>query len=592
MSSLPVYPFDSDRAIGTVIEVIGNLVRVNLPQAAAPGSRWHHGHLLEAGRVGEFVVVESGHAAVFGRITGVRLPERERLSVEEELGARPDVHPIGNVHLVASASLATGHIEPGVPHHPRLGARCFSAHPTLIKWLAESSKYAAMEDEAKLIVLATLPFSPETLIKVAPESLYGRHCAVLGATGGGKSWTVARLIQETGRLNSKLLVIDPTGEFNTIVGDHVTHAHVNKDEEAAARGSVEVCLPYRRLQEADLFALFQPSPQAQAPKLRAAIKSLKVRQNAERVLATLDKYEDISRADLQPFWELHGGSSTVIKANTVREPFERAARVLADHIDRPAAEFDITALAQQIQEECCWPSGTGVDAHKFGGPQPGDLGHCTNLVTRVEHLVGSTEFACLFQPGKKLDFLSDVLRGFLKDAAKTTLILSLRELSFSNNIREIVVNSIGRQLLAFARKKQLVGQPMVVFLDEAHQFIGKALGEEGARLKLDSFELIAKEGRKYALTICLATQRPRDIGQGILSQMGAFLVHRLTNPEDREIVEKAAGDLDRSAAAFIPTLAAGQAVLIGTDFPIPVTLQIIEPAIRPESSGPNYQGLW
>ncbi|MEP6756104.1 MAG: hypothetical protein ABJA67_11440 [Chthonomonadales bacterium] len=77
-----------------------------------------------------------------------------------------------------------------------------------------------------------------------------------------------------------------------------------------------------------------------------------------------------------------------------------------------------------------------------------------------------------------------------------------------------------------------------------------------------------------------------------MSQMGAFLVHRLTNPEDREIVEKAAGDLDRSAAAFIPTLAAGQAVLIGTDFPIPVTLQILAPETRPESTGPKYQDSW
>jgi hypothetical protein len=184
------------------------------------------------------------------------------------------------------------------------------------------------------------------------------------------------------------------------------------------------------------------------------------------------------------------------------------------------------------------------------------------------------------------------LLPFLQDETKTTLILSLKELSFSNNIREIFVNAIGRQLLVYARNKNLSNQPLVVFLDEAHQFIGKALGEEGARLRLDSFELIAKEGRKYSLTICLATQRPRDIGQGILSQMGAFLVHRLSNPEDREIVEKAAGDLDRSAASFIPTLAAGQAVLIGTDFPIPVTLQMLEPETRPESSGPKYQDTW
>jgi len=149
--ALPVYPFDSDRCIGTVIEVTGTVARVNLPHAAAPGSRWHHGFKLEAGRVGEFVVIESGETAVFGRVTSVRLPERERLAVEEELGSRQEVHPIGVIHMMASASLVTGRVEPGVPSHPRLAARCFSAHPQLVKWLAEHSKFLQNPEEAKLL---------------------------------------------------------------------------------------------------------------------------------------------------------------------------------------------------------------------------------------------------------------------------------------------------------------------------------------------------------------------------------------------------------------------------------------------------------
>ncbi len=591
MSTLPIYPFDADRAIGTVIEIAGNTVKVNLPQAAAPGSRWHHGHQLEAGRVGEFVVVESGHAAVFGRITAVRLPERERLSVEEDLGGRPDVHPIGIVSLVASVDLASGKIEPGVPHHPRLGARCFSAHPLLIKWLAESTRFADTEGGAKLLTLATLPFSSETLIRVAPESLFGRHCAVLGTTGGGKSWTLARLIEEAGRHKSKILLIDPTGEFHTLNGPHIQHIHVNSDSAAEQRGSFEVVLPYKRLLEGDLFALFQPAPQSQAPKLRAAIKSLKTLHYARLVSGNPAKYASHEQAARALLTQV-GEGRNIPKPESTRAPYENASRAFAELIDKPASEFEIAALAEQIQLECCWPSGQGASQNRYGGVHQGDLGYCINLVSRVEQIVSSSEFACLFRPGDKKDILMDVLLPFLANDSLSVLVLSLKELSFSNNIREIFVNSIGRQLLLFGRKNKLVSQPLIVFLDEAHQFIGKSLGEEGSKLKLDSFELIAKEGRKFGLTLCLATQRPRDIGQGILSQMGAYLVHRLTNPEDREIVERAAGDLDRSAAAFVPTLAAGQAILIGTDFPIPVTLQIIPPSTPPKSSGPRYQEFW
>ena len=588
--SLPVYPFDADRCIGTVIEVSGTMARVNLPHAAAPGSRWHHGFKLEAGRVGEFVVIEAADTAVFGRVTAVRLPERERLSVEEEFGTRNEVHPIGIVHMMASASLVTGRIEPGVPNHPRLAARCFSAHPELVKWLAEHSKFLDEPSEAKLLDLAVLPFAPDTQIRLAPESLFGRHCAILGATGGGKSWTVARIVEQAGKHRSKILLVDPTGEYHRTNGAHVVHAHVNKDEEAP-EGSVEVALPHKHLNEEDFFALFLPSPQSQAPRLRAAIKSLKV---AHWVAQSSDEAAKKKRTDL-PWTELAKLAAwcedgVLNKAGKKRNLFEGVLRALGDRLDKTGTEFDASLLAGQVNAECFQPTNFS-DGSVYGNLDQKEQGFCTTLILRIEQLVASGDHACLFRAAEKTDIIT-TLRSFLNDDTKSVLVLSLKNLSFSHGVREVLVNAIGRTLLLVARQKHFIKRPLVVVLDEAHQFIGKTRGDDFSKFPLDSFELIAKEGRKYGLTICLAIQRPRDIGQGILSQMGTFLVHRLTNPEDREMVEKAAGDLDRSAASFIPTLSAGQAVLIGIDFPIPVTLQIQPPLWPPESTGPKYQDSW
>jgi len=94
------------------------------------------------------------------------------------------------------------------------------------------------------------------------------------------------------------------------------------------------------------------------------------------------------------------------------------------------------------------------------------------------------------------------------------------------------------------------------------------------------------------LNICLATQRPRDITEGVLSQMGTLLVHRLTNDRDREVVERACGEIDRSAAAFLPNLKQGEVAMVGVDFPIPVTIQIGRPSQPPMSDGPSFQELW
>jgi DNA helicase HerA-like ATPase len=108
-----------------------------------------------------------------------------------------------------------------------------------------------------------------------------------------------------------------------------------------------------------------------------------------------------------------------------------------------------------------------------------------------------------------------------------------------------------------ARGGKFQSKPVVVIVDEAHNFLGRKIGSDDYAARLDAFELIAKEGRKYGLNICLATQRPRDITEGVLSQMGTLIVHRLTNDRDREVVERACGEIDRSASAFLPNLRPG-----------------------------------
>jgi DNA helicase HerA-like ATPase len=118
------------------------------------------------------------------------------------------------------------------------------------------------------------------------------------------------------------------------------------------------------------------------------------------------------------------------------------------------------------------------------------------------------------------------------------------------------------------------------------------MGEGENRYPLEAFGLIAKEGRKYGLTICIATQRPRDIPEDVLSQMGTLIVHRLTNDDDRRVVERASGDIDKAAAAFLPTLGPGEAAVIGVDFAMPVQVQVLPPRAEPESQGPDYQRSW
>jgi len=319
-------------------------------------------------------------------------------------------------------------------------------------------------------------------------------------------------------------------------------------------------------------AMFRPSGQVQVPKLRAAIKSLKLAK-------VLGKHKLLS-------------NGTIVKSGILKADFDKEYQAHAKILENPTADLDITKLCEQVQNECVFPSANfGKDLTKFGDPSGNDVSYCVGLLSRIEDMIRSPELACIFSAGTKTPF-AKALEEFQRDPSKKCLRVSLKYLPSAHDAREIIANVIGRHLLDAAKKGTFQKQPVVVFLDEAHQFLNKALGDEYTRYPLDAFELIAKEGRKFSLTICLATQRPRDIPEGVLSQVGTLIVHRLINERDREVVEKSSGEIDRSAAAFLPTLAPGEAVIVGADFPIPLTVQMFRPTNPPDSKGPDYESHW
>lgn len=567
-TKLPIYPFDSDRLIGTATEISPTVAKVNLPNAGRNNGTWLHGHRLGKGEVGEFVLLDCGENAVFGRILNVKLPERERLSIDQKLGSEVTNHPIGTIQLLSSVDIVTGEVHGGIATFPRIGTGVYSAHPDIIKWIAEVTSKAKGSDALRLNI-ATLSTSFSPGISLTPERLFGRHCGVLGATGGGKSWTLARLVEELATFPSKVLLLDATGEFYTL-DEIAEHVHFGDGTPQPSK-SKEVVLPYSKLTEADLFALFRPSGQTQNPKLRQAMKSLKLAK-AEPSLAP------------NGYWQ---------KMQQKKKPFEDACKKHAALLDNPSADFDIKHLPKQINEECVWMEGgskTAPDPTSWGGPNEQERSYCVSLITRIEEMIQSKELACIFQPNKASLF--DHIDSFLKDPNQKILRISMKYVPFAHDARDVVANAIGRHLLAEARTGKFKTCPLLLLVDEAHNFLNKFLGDEYSRFPLDSFELIAKEGRKFSLTLCLATQRPRDIPEAVLSQLGTLIVHRLTNNSDREVVERASGDIDRSAAAFLPTLGPGEAVLIGVDFPIPLTIKVVQPDRKPDSKGPDYQELW
>lgn len=552
-------PVESDRYVGTVTQVTAAYVHVNLPNAA-PG-REHRG--TSRGAVGDFVFIDCERSYVLGRIVETRLPDGERLTVEPAIGSDGAVNPIGRVQLLAAVEQQSNRLKRGLVQFPRIGDAVYLAESHLLATLVRN---AVADTDDLTLSIGRIDAADGVDVCLPPDKLFGRHCGVFGATGGGKSWTVATLVEQLKAAGGKAIVLDPTGEFADMACVDSVYTFADP-----ANGQILAHFPYQHMTEDDVFSLFRPSGQSQGPKLREAIRSLKL-------VTALG-------ADIPEGVTVNEG--LVVKVGKQRAPFLNAVRANAVQLHAAGCAFDIQRLAEQIRQECVHPTG---QPGCFGNPDNNTLAYCETLIARINTLIASQELQCVF--GAHGASLVDELRAFMADEAHDVAVFSFKEVRFEHNTREILLNVIGRFLLAEARAGTFREAPLVVFLDEAHQFLGRTVGDDYASVKLDAFGIIAKEGRKYGLSCVLATQRPRDVPPDVLSQLGTLIVHRLTNDQDRETVERACGDLDRGAAQFVPMLAPGEAVVIGPELPAPVPIFVRRPMSPPDSRGPAFQASW
>jgi hypothetical protein len=557
--------------MGVASSITAQSVTVNLSEAGRSSGSHFCGERYGRGEVGEFVLLEGQRNLVLGRITEVRLPEHDRRSIKPDYAGTSDLDAIGQVQLLGSVAMDDLTVTAGVDTYPRLGDRVYAAPHQFIALLPQLMEKDTQGDGMVVLDLGAVNVAQESTVSIKPERLFGRHCAILGATGGGKSWTTARIIEECLKYKAKLILIDATGEYREFSGTDVVHCHLGEPVNLA-HGSIHCSLPPTSFVESDFIALFEPAGKVQGPKMRAAIRSLR--------LAKL-------KPGLAP-------DHYIVKHGQPKGPVQSEEKNpdVASKLDNPRQPFDVEYLVPQIEQECVWPNGgdhNTPDYSKWGGSDDNSYSNCLSLFARISGVLTSPAFKCVFAPAdqqlmKKID---DFIGGNEK-----LLRICLSGVAHEYNAREIIANAIGRYLLTKACNQGFSENPIVLIVDEAHNFLGRQIGLDDFTTRLDAFELIAKEGRKYGLNICLATQRPRDLTEGVLSQMGTLIVHRLTNDQDREVVERACGEIDRSAAAFLPNLRPGEAVIIGADFPIPLTFQVREPDMKPKSDGPKFQEHW
>lgn len=577
-------PFEHDYFIGYINQVLPQYVKVHFPSSVLLKTFTHQGESLSGGLVGNFVVIEGERFGFLGKILELSLPEKERLELSEKSFQNKDFHPTGKIEILLSFDLFDpSKVDKGLNSLPTIGAKVFVCSSDFIKGYFKN--FGVKEEnkgKAPTIDFGVLTYDKSAKVEISQQAIFGRHCAVVGTTGGGKSYTTSKLIQGVTSNKSKAILIDATGEYKK-------HDDNTDYSFPSLTLTENAYFPYAKLTIEDLFVLFRPSGQVQQPILIEAIKSLKIAHCLMRDKANYQVTEEGSTITFKiKNKDLVIENGCLKKQGKETAPFKNAYFTYVKEIeDNSKSEFDILNLSRQVINECYYDNGetwgTQLDQRNFS--------NSTSLIMRINGVINDEAFKNMFgftsdSPGINL---IESLDAFAADGTKFLLRVSFEKVPFKFQAREILANSIGKQLLNRARSGNYKENPLILFVDEAHQFMKKQVKDEYFELtELNAFDSIAKECRKYGLFLCITTQMPRDIPTGTLSQIGTFIVHRLINQYDKDAIANASSSATKNSLDFLPVLGSGEAILMGVDFPMPVILRVHKPTTLPDSATPQF----
>ena len=393
------------------------------------------------------------------------------------------------------------------------------------------------------------------------DRFFQRHASILGSTGSGKSWSVALILEKASGLNHpNLIVLDMHGEYKPLTEGPGAFAKWFK---IAGPGDLQdpvsntIFLPHWLLNREEMLSLLVDRSDQNAPNQASRFTTI-VRELKEQTLLVAGKDE--------------------VKATfTVDSPIPYSVDKL------------ISLLTADDVER--------VEGAKAGTEKNGDWnGKLTRFIARLEAKAEDRRYGFMFQPPIETmgyDWLAkQALTLLSSDGMGGIKIVDFSEVP--SDILPIVVGVFARLLydiqLWMAPDKRT---PLTFVCDEAHLYLPvRDEADAVARRALESFESIAKEGRKYGVSLLIVSQRPSDVSRTILSQCNNFLILRLTNDQDQAVVKRLMPDSMAGLTDILPLLDVGEALLLGDAILLPMRIKLDPPKIQPDSATRNFWSDW
>ena len=310
--------------------------------------------------------------------------------------------------------------------------------------------------------------------------------------------------------------------------------------------------------------------------------------NREEMLALiLDRSDDNAPNQAARFTE----HVRTLKEQTLQS--EGKAEMLETFTVDSPIPYDINSLLDELNKD-----DTGTKTGASGKEVKGDWnGRLTRFIGRLKAKIDDRRCGFMFQPPKKCnayDWLEEMLMKLfsVSESQRGIKIIDFSEVP--SDVLPIITGVLARLLynIQFWMDKD-ARHPLTIVCDEAHLYLPVRDAAEAAEKRaLEAFERIAKEGRKYGVSLLVVSQRPSDVSRTILSQCNNFLVLRLTNDQDQSVVKRLLPESMVGITDILPLLDLGEALLLGDSILLPTRIKLDKPTIAPESATRQFWSDW
>lgn len=504
--------------------------------------------------------------------------------------SRPGQHLIGLVQKVVRKKLITDPEDPEMPNEenlcrialigtlidkegtennvfrrtletvPEIEAYCFSLEGKHLTSFMQVIAHASGEGSSLNIGKYTLDEHATAYLN--GNKFFQRHAFVGGSTGAGKSWTTAKIIEQVAKLkNANAIIFDLHGEYAPLKSDKVNYYKIAGPVDVEAGRSLKdniLYLPYWLLSYEALVSLFVDRSDQNAPN-QSMIMAREINSSKREYLK-------------------NGGHQEILENFTIDSP----------------VPFSLEALLKKLNE-----INTEMVQGARGLKQGEFFGKLSRMISRLENKVSDRRLAFLFQGGdSSLEFgWLDKLVGAVLGATKENSNGGVKIIDFSevpSDVLPLIVSLIARLSFSVQQWTPIEKRhPVALFCDEAHLYIPhRTLADSADEISIQIFERIAKEGRKYGLSLVVISQRPSEVNRTVLSQCSNFVSMRLTNIDDQNVIKKLLPDNLWSFSDILPILDTGEALIVGDASLLPSRVRVDEPSKKPNSGTVNFWDEW